>query len=82
MDARTKNLTLASAKHLLTHRHITQAHHDRIVQAVQAPAAAGMARPPMRPAMRPGAMQPGMLSGLQGATPAAPAAIPAPAEED
>jgi hypothetical protein len=32
-----RNLTLASAKHLLTQGHITPAHHQRIVAAASAP---------------------------------------------
>lgn len=37
MSTTMRNLTLASAKHLLTEGHITPAHHARIVRAVRAP---------------------------------------------
>lgn len=42
--SRMRNLTLASAKHLLTQGHITPAHHQKIV-------AAAMAAPPTMPTM-------------------------------
>ena len=41
--SRMRNLTLASAKHLLTQGHITPAHHAKIV------AAAGLPKMPMMP---------------------------------
>lgn len=80
MDARTKNLTLASAKHLLTQGHITRPHHDRIVKAVSAAPPAAAARAPMRPPMSMGPPQAGMLSGLS-APSAAPAMAPQPEED-
>ena len=43
--SRMRNLTLASAKHLLTQGHITPAHHQKIV------AAAGLPKMPMLPKM-------------------------------
>jgi hypothetical protein len=36
MSSRLRNLTLASAKHLLTMGHITKPHHDRIVATATA----------------------------------------------
>lgn len=49
-----RNLTLASAKHLVSQGHITKAHHAKIQKAMKAPMPAAMSPgPPMPPAMPP-----------------------------
>lgn len=49
MSSRMRNLTLASAKHLLTMGHINKAHHDRIVSASAAPTMPTMPKMPASP---------------------------------
>lgn len=48
--SRMRNLTLASAKHLLSQGHITQAHHNSIVKAAGAPTMPKMPTMPQAPA--------------------------------
>ena len=49
--SRMQNLTLASAKHLLTQGHLTPAHHAKIVAAVKMPKMKmpGFPQPPKAP---------------------------------
>jgi hypothetical protein len=49
MSSRLRNLTLASAKHLLSQGHITPAHHQRIVSAASAPTMPTMPKLPAGP---------------------------------
>lgn len=50
--SRMNNLTLASAKHLLSQGHITPAHHQKIVAAATAPALPAMAQAAKMPKMK------------------------------
>lgn len=62
-----RNLTMASAKHLLNAGHITAAHHSKIMKKVAAPAApqtpGAMAPPPPAMKMQAGAPSPAVPMG-------------------
>lgn len=79
-----RNLTMASAKHLLGQGHITKPHHAKIMKNLAAPAMASMKAPgamapgPKLPAMRPGAPQAGGLQVPMGALDASQGQGPAP----
>jgi hypothetical protein len=73
-----RNLTLASAKHLLNMGHITPAHHKRIVAAAAAPSLKMPTQPkPMKPPAGFGSLakpvaplpQPGMAASIPGIGP-------------
>jgi hypothetical protein len=61
-----RNLTLASAKHLLNMGHITPAHHAKIVAASTMPKMATMPKPPKAAFGALAAPPPGLQPGVQG----------------
>jgi hypothetical protein len=71
---RMRNLTLASAKHLLSQGHITKAHHQKIMDSMAAPTMPKMPKMPKGPGLNFGALskmaaplpQPGMQASLPG----------------
>lgn len=68
-----RNLTLASAKHLMTAGHITPAHHAKIVASVKMP---GMRKPKKPPGASFGSLMPQQAQApIPGVAP--PQAIPA-----
>lgn len=73
-EHRMRNLTLASAKHLLAQGHITKAHHKKIMDTMAAPKMPKMPKLPKGPGLNFGALskmaaplpQPGAQASIPG----------------